>query len=137
MKKNVVKINENTLRQIVSESVKRVLNEDYGEPEYASRYEYNLMNYDPYSKGQDGERNIFIDTDEQEKENEWRRKLPSGFKNLFQWIKGSLQICNDYIYRPDPDNDNWGNLYDDERISDIMFDVNNLLEKALKKLHEV
>ena len=28
MKKNVVKINENTLRQIVAESVKKVLNED-------------------------------------------------------------------------------------------------------------
>lgn len=30
MKKNVVKINENTLRQIVAESVKKVLNEVYG-----------------------------------------------------------------------------------------------------------
>ena len=29
MNKNIVKINENTLRQIVAESVKRVLNEDY------------------------------------------------------------------------------------------------------------
>ena len=30
MKKNVVKINENTLRQIVAESVKKVLNEEQG-----------------------------------------------------------------------------------------------------------
>jgi predicted methyltransferase len=30
MKKNVVKINENTLRKIVAESVKKVLKEEYG-----------------------------------------------------------------------------------------------------------
>lgn len=42
MKKNVVKINENTLRQIVAESVKKVLNEaietgPYGQPIYSPR----------------------------------------------------------------------------------------------------
>ena len=42
MKKNVVKINENTLRQIVAESVKKVLTEaietgPYGQPIYSPR----------------------------------------------------------------------------------------------------
>lgn len=44
MKKNVVKINENALRQIVAESVKKVLKEGYSR-EQMERYEkaYNLI----------------------------------------------------------------------------------------------
>ena len=134
MKKNTIKLNENTLRKIVAESVKKTLNEYEGDPEYASRYEYNLMNYDPYDYGQGRERNIFLDTDEEEKEKAWRRKLPSDINNLYNNIKGTLQILGNYYYRPYEGN--WGDL-SNERISDIMFDVKNLLEEALKKLREI
>lgn len=47
MKKNVVKINENTLRQIVAESVKKVLKEGYPNTEEGNaaffEYERKIM----------------------------------------------------------------------------------------------
>ena len=45
MKKNVVKINENTLRQIVAESVEKVLNESLAEIEEPEFYNSKTKNH--------------------------------------------------------------------------------------------
>lgn len=68
MKKNVVKINENTLRKIVAESVKKVLDFASNKPQY----DINSPEYgEEWRKGLD-----FDDTDETEKEIEDYEALP-------------------------------------------------------------
>ncbi len=70
MKKNVIKINENTLRQIVTESVKNVLKEEMDNAQYAtemlameivafaeclSKGEVYKMSWNPYRKEYNGQ----------------------------------------------------------------------------------